>query len=449
MSDTNSIPSILQLTSINEIRDSILREISAFNGDIFSWCTEATITTDAYVSEKLAELGYKPDVGATDFLRINFNIGDLLGNMRAASDLIERIHGRRNEIISLEERAISTFLDYKLAESTQATNLKIAKVTLGAYRKASGAGPNDANENTLAVQDAAQTAARRTRLVLHNTPGNPLNYGERIKHLRNLLVDSIVILIDRLRATRVGMAHQNVGNIPPVPTWKSNDPNNIQNLNFWLRDAISAYESAYATRREYTRAVFIGSSGVITGGKAAIQAELLADTDHDISFQIHEDNVLGIGKNSIITGISVAIAFSENDEDYKSAAIDGGAKNNPEGRSKFLLVDSWTRRRRESFSCDFTIHVPPQLTKLDDGVAWQRPPVVIGNAPAAWVGSNRVADGEQINGISPFGAWSIRFGRSIQNTDGMLYPIAAVSAGGRILTPVDVVLLFRIQDWGR
>jgi hypothetical protein len=449
MGDINLTPSILELTSLQEIRDSIAREISGTNGHIFSWCAEATTTTDTYVSDRLAELGYKPDVGATDFLRIKYNIGDLLGNMRAASDIIERVHNRRNELLNLEERAISTFLEYKLAESTQATNLKVAKVTLRAYRKASDAGPNDANENTLAAQDAAQTAARRTRLILHNTPGNPLNYGERIEQLRNLLVDSIVILLDRLRAIRIGMAHQNVFLAPSIPTWKPNDSNNIQNLNFWLRDVISAYESAYSTRREYTKAIFIGSSELITGGKAAIQAELLADKDHDISFQIHEENVLGIGKKSIVTGVSVAIVFSENDEEYKSAAIDGGAKNNPDGRSQFSTVDSWTRRRRESFSCDFTIQPPPQITDLEDGVAWQRPPVIIGNAPAAWVGGNRIADSEQVSGISPFGAWSIRFGKSIQNTDGTLHPISTVNAGGRILTPTDVVILFRIQDWGR
>ena len=448
MADVNTTPPILNLTSLIEIRDSIATEISSANGNIFSWCSEATITTDNYVSERLAELGYKPDVGATDFLKIKYNIGDLLGNMRAASDLIERIHSRRNELINLEERAISTFLEYKLAESIQVTSLKVAKVTLSAYRKASNAGPNDANEKTLEAQDAAQTAARRTRLVLHNTPGNPLNYGERIKQLRNLLVDSIVILMDRLRAIRIGMAHQNVCFTPPIPTWKPNDSNNIQNLNFWLRDVISAYESAYSTRREYTKVVFIGSSELITGGKAAIQAELLTDKDHDISFQIHDENILGISKNSIITGISVAIAFSENDDEYKSAAIDGGAKNTPDGRSQFSTVDSWTRRRRESFSCDFAIHTPPQLTKLDDGVAWQRPPVVTGNAPAAWVGGSRILDSEQVSGISPFGAWSIRFGKSLQNTDGTLHPIASIIAGGRILTPADVVLLLRIQDWG-
>jgi hypothetical protein len=258
-----------QAADLKSLRRVIANEIKNKQDHPYFWCLSATVTTEKFVEEFL-------NAGPP---RTAFNPGMLLINLRTASELLDKALGRQGEITSLEERAISTFLDYELSASVQPIQLKLSKLTIKATRKEAVASPGDADESTVVAQDEAQTAARRLRLLLHKSPGHPLNFGERITNLRTLLCDSIVLILDRMKAVRIGMAHFGISFPPEVPNWDGASSRNLLNLVEWLRAAIRSYEAALNVRVEYYRNIFLGADNVITGDAAAVQAELAIDRD--------------------------------------------------------------------------------------------------------------------------------------------------------------------------
>jgi hypothetical protein len=160
------LPSALQNKSLAQVREAIASEIKSLDKHPFSWCLPATLTTDLFVSQKLPAI-----------INTSFNPGQLEINLRAVTELIERVAFRRSDLVSLEERAINTFLDYQFAASIQPLNLTLANLALKANRATANANDQDAGYETLEAVDRAQTEARTLRLVMHNTPGHPLNYG--------------------------------------------------------------------------------------------------------------------------------------------------------------------------------------------------------------------------------------------------------------------------------
>jgi hypothetical protein len=429
-------PAFLQ-RDISSLREIVASEIKARADHPYHWCLPATETTDQFIEE---------------FLRnwqgtIAFNPGLLLGNLRAASDLLDKAVGRRSEITSLEERCITTFLDYQLADSVQPINLKLAKLYLKATRKEGAAGPGDADESTLDAQNQAESSARRLRLLLHRSPGNPLNFGERITNLRLLLGDSMVAIYERLNAVRIGLSHFGIFQADRVPTWDGTSSRNMQNLVEWLRDVIRRYEAASNSRVEYIRNIYLGADNVVIGGATAVQTELAIDRDHDLDFVIDIGKVSSVYEHSIISDVSVSLAFKENSVDF------GAGLATPDSRSSFSLIDSWHRSGRESWVMSALIKAPNQVTLLGGGETkqWSRPTMPLTDIPARWTGAYRqtLLDPLAMSGLNPIGAWSLNIEKNLRSTAGDSIPIAALKLGinNTLWQVSDVVLSLRLQNW--
>lgn len=374
------------------------------------------------------------------------NPGWLLGNIRAASDLLDKAAQHRSELVALEERAISTFLDYQLAESLQPSGLLVSKLALKANRKISGADESDATTETLDQQDLAQTMARRLRIALHSAEGHPLNYGERITQHRKILTEILISALDRLLCVRVGLAQYGIATIRPVPDWDRERSNNLQELIVWLFEAIRLYELSTTRRVEFFKHIFLGVDAIIGGSTAAVQQELTSGGNPTFRFSLQKSQ-LGIPENSsaVITDLSVALSFSENFPDFNTGL------SNAEEKSKFSLVDSWYRKRRELMHMNCVLTLPPQLTSIDKGISWARPSLDLNGIAACWRGEFRSAlpAPEVVLGANPIGEWELQIQRELRLTSGEKFQVDDLREGvhNYLLQAYDVVLSLKLQRW--
>lgn len=428
----------LEQQDLIEVRKVIAADVKSTVGNLYSWCLPATITTDSVIADSI-----------TNLVQTTFNPGQLTANLRAGTDLIERIATRRNDLVGLEERAISTFLDYQLADSIQPLNLRLSKLAVKANRVTANATEEDAGNKTLTAQDQAQTQARKLRQLLHNAPGHPLNYGERIIQLREGLIELVAMLLDRLIAIRVGFAHYGLGELPEVPTWSADNSDNVFQLTQWIRAAVRLYEKGLVNREEISVFIFLGADGIFPGGQAAMKLAFATGNDLDFDFVLEEAKISALTRHCVISDVGVYLAFSENLSEYTAAM--SGAGNSPEARAQFSLTDNWARQRRDKLVMTYEVRVPEQTTQLGDGVVWKRPDVRAFNEPAFWPGSplRSGTDTSIVNGASPYGAWHLKINKELRDIDGAQLNLSSfkIPDSPVLLSLADVVLYLRLQKW--
>ena len=428
----------LEQQNLIDVRKVIATDINSRVGHLYFWCLPATITTDSVIAENIPNL-----------IQTTFNPGQLSANLRAGTDLIERISARRSDLVGLEERAISTFLDYQLADSIQPLNLRLSKLAVKANRVTANATEEDAGNKTLTAQDQAQTQARKLRQLLHNAPGHPLNYGERITQLREGLIELVKILLDRLIAVRVGFAHYGLGELPDVPAWSTNSSDNVFQLTQWIRAAVRLYEKGLVNREEISVFIFLGADGIFPGGQAAMKLAFATGNDLDFDFVLEEAKIAALTRHCVVSDVGVSLAFSENLNEYTAAM--SGVGNSPDVRAQFSLADNWARQRREKLVMTYEVRVPEQTTRLGDGVVWKRPDVRAYSEPAFWSGSplRSGTDASIVNGVSPYGAWHIKINKELRDIDGTQLNLSSFKTPDSplLLSITDVVLFLRLQKW--
>jgi hypothetical protein len=175
-----------------------------------------------------------------------------------------------------------------------------------------------------------------------------------------------------------------------------------------------------------------------------------ATSDHDIDFVIDVGKVSHVFAHSIISEVSVALAFKENNLDLSTAL----AAASPDARTAFSIADGWLRRFRDQFSMTCSLTPPLQVTSFGGGAAekWSRPALALVDVPAFWNGSFRplAIDPQGLSGINPIGAWSLNLSRNLRNADGGNAPISVLSAAGGNSTPLqiaDLVVSLKLQNW--
>ena len=371
-----------------------------------------------------------------------FHPGLLITNFKAAYELIDNVSLRKSELNSLEEKAITTFLNYVVEELNQPLAYSLAQLSLKATRKIAPASNGDADEDILSAQQAIQTSAREISLAMHSTPGHALNYGERIDNLRELLVDSICVLHDRLTALQTGLAHFDIITMESVPKWEVNESKNIHNLNIWLRAAIGAYERASLERIQFKKNIYLGRDNIILGGKTTIVDELKKDAEHKIDFVLKVDQLPFIKKGAILNGISVSLAFNDNLDDFKK--LESGSADT---RNSFSITDGWQRNRRSKLTTDFQLVPPKQITEIGDGVVWQRHTLTLTDSKLVWDGVAKFTDSENLVGISPLGEWTLKFPNNFVDNDGTVKVLSDISSEGILMTPNDIVISMNIEYW--
>ena len=283
--------------------------------------------------------------------------------VRQSSNLLDRCLARRQEIIGLEAQAITTLLDYLLAESLQPGTLRLAKMALKATRKQGSAQRGDADEAVLVDQDALQTKARLLRLAMHNADGHPLNFGQRLEVLRELQGADVRAIYERLDAARIGMSAYGLANeIHPVPSWSAMDWNNLTNLVRWTREALLHREDVQAKERTYLRVFYLGGDGIYGPGSAALAAQFSQVGDSEISFSFSPSDFLEGGIPRVVS-MGLYVAFRENEIEYKSA------RGSSENRAAFDSVDVYERARRRQWRLSGTLAPPVQRANLEGASA--------------------------------------------------------------------------------
>lgn len=407
----NQLPDIFSLSDLTAIRAKVKVDIAGDkNSSMYSWCLPATITTDEAVAEFLEA---NPVENALDPLAYVVHLKD-------ASDLLSNALSRLGDIQSLEEKSISTYLDYRLAEALQPGSLRLAKVSLKATRKQAAAGKDDANEDVLEFQDRAQTAAREMRLKLHSTSGNPLNYGERISYLRTLHAASMRLVIEKLNCARVGMFATGIAKCDAVPIWDRKHSGNLQSMVLWARTAIRKLDQSQARETTYYRTFSLELDGDMHYGTQVreILGQPLPGHPAPLTFELKPTH-FEAGGTSRILKVGVAVAFLDD-----GIEMDAAASGTAEEKARFTLRDSWTREYRRSllFSCEVRLpDVSLQLDTESPPILYSPKPLSLANQVPVWVDTAMTFHPDcspHLENANPIGKWVITFDRYCKTCQG-------------------------------
>jgi hypothetical protein len=366
------------------------------------WVVPALTTTDAAVA---AYLKTNPPEDRFDPCMFESHLSE-------ASAMLDRCLARQNEIFALETQAMTTLLDYALAENLQTGDLSLAKVGLKATRAQAHAGAGDADEPVLTEQNDFRTQARNVRLALHNTDGHPLNYGQRIDFLRDMYGDTVRTIYERLNAARYGLHASGVAlNQPPLPVWTATNWENLKALVTWCRNAIRAAEATERNEVGYWKNFAIGYLGYFTGGQKAVQDRLAFPGDVTFDFAIPSGQFETGTTRILELGVSLGWGGTAHD----------------------LNDLNWTLKAE--------VTLPPQVATFATPAethTWSRPKVLLRHevTPFRRIGLTTCPSGArtQVVNTNPVGNWSIAIPDEVRYSDG--------TVGKRSMCTFTEVMLF-------
>lgn len=168
---------------------------------------------------------------------------DVIEHLKEATDIINKCNDRRTLIYDLEAKGIFSALEYFQFLETLEAEIKLGKLNINAIYTQSEL--PDAEENYQKAFDEKTISALgvlRTKLSLHNKEGNSLNYGERVKYLRDLYCDDVKTIYERLIAIKrvlkysFGQETASLPNFVDVTT-------KLDLLVWWMRDTVREFES--------------------------------------------------------------------------------------------------------------------------------------------------------------------------------------------------------------
>lgn len=439
---TMDITNLLEQTNLTQIKIAMANELKEANlwAAQFSWIEAATISTDRFVFAYLAKNMSQtlPDLaeGAFDPCMYDEHIND-------ASSSLDSCIARLKEIHQLESDALSSVLDYMLAESIQPGALALAKVSLKAARKQGGATLVDADDGVLEAQDKLQSLARNTRMSMHRATGHALNYGERINFLRELYADSIRSVYERLSTARVGLVAAGFALTAPLPKWDAESSANLLNLINWTRAAIRKHDVAQRKEKTYTKVFRVGD--IYPGGLPALQTmlgQLSPATKRDIVFSITPAQ-FGVQGTHRILKLAVALSFAGDSAEFMAGL------GSPEARSTASYIQSWHRVRRPEMTFPATIRLPTQSAAFQgDMFTWTKEPIRLESEIVTWDGlGGKYADSvRQYRNANPIGEWTISFDGNVPLSDGAGGPIGSLKVGQNFVlwNIADVVIQMQI-----
>lgn len=432
------LPAAFCVDDFSSSRLKIREEITNKAAPGYEWCLTATVTTDsvlaAWLEAEPPEKYFEPRFFEE--------------HLEQASALLDRAIQRQSEIHELEERAISTYLDYRLSETLQPGVLSLSKTALKASRRQAHADESDATVQVLIFQDAAQTAARKLRLAMHSTPGHALAYGERIDHLRRLYFDSVRSTIERLSAAEFGLRNSGVSDLAPLPEWKGNRSDNLMYLVEWTRGAISGLEKAQARETACTRIFFLGSDGLVSGGRQGLLDELKLHQDHRWKFSLRPEHFPSPGIHRI-QKIGIAVAFSENEKVFEEALKAPSADT----RSTFSIVNDWVRNKRRNLNFSCNLRIPEQSTNVSAPSRWSMSEISLDREVRPWSGFESVGylsgGRQQVMNANPVGEWEVFVSKYFHFPSGEQAPVSALTKGtdNVLLQISDIVLFMQVARW--
>lgn len=173
------------------------------------------------------------------------HILDLESNLTEAANLMSRCLSQYQEILSLETAAISSALDLKVSVELGESDKIFSMLGMNAQRKIA---KYDASKHPLEEDVDSRLAigssAIKYRLMLHNQPGNSLNFGERVLFLREILGNTLraasEFMICADHALKV--CYKIVG--PESPQYENEF--SLQQMMLWIRGAVRALETVKA-----------------------------------------------------------------------------------------------------------------------------------------------------------------------------------------------------------
>lgn len=416
-------------------RTLIAEYVEIEGGSLYYWVLPATQTSDAAVAGILEA---NPP-------RRYFEPRHFDEHLSEASKLLDFALSKQEEIHNLEERAITSLLDYSLSAQLQAGNLALAKVALQAARNQAMGGIAAPDDATLENQDRLQSTARMIRLKMHNAGGHALNFGERIIHLRSLYADNVRLCFERLEAAKMGLS--NAGIVTgDVPRWDGDSSANMMNLVAWVRIAISKLEEAQAREKVHTRVLFLGKDRLVLGGAEGLKQAIAAGGDVVLNFAL-QPGLFPDPATTRVLKLGLALVFDENMEDFQTALTNDAA------RANFGIIDAWHRTLRRQFIFSASVSLPGQRTNVGETISFPALTLEFDRELSSWNGLETLSyspvQSQQAINATPVGNWQLTLKGNYLAPNGSISPVSALREGinNALFRIADVVLFMRVAHW--
>ena len=346
-------------------------ESGAIASEKYSWFTSiAAQSTETFIAEAL-ELD--PPIMFP-------KIGDLTGNLQAASAHLDQALARQEKLYELEAGATNAVIDDLLFDQRVSKDEKLALTNLRALLSQAGAHAENATGKDIDALFQATRDVAKLRRQLRDMKGSAFNLGERIEFLRTLQVDTIRSLFERLDAIRACMATSGIHQMRAVPAWdRESGLKALRALALWTREAIRFVERSYARERRITLTVSSLDPNLAcfdTAGLRLSQEEIqkrLASAGFDqFKFELTPQFIatslaISAPRSVRITGAALGLVF-----DSDLASVQSFVKDVPTDKELFAsrrdLLTAW----RESLRFGGNIVAPDQVALASDGTQHSR-----------------------------------------------------------------------------
>lgn len=344
------------------------------------------------------------------------------------AEKLNRCVALRSEILQLESDAVLFALDYSLAQTVEDDNERLSLTQLRAIlSQVNGAGGGgNADDDLIKRLSAAAANARKARLVLHRTPGSPLNYGEQIQQLTKVYLSDVRDIESLVPTVRSGVYYATKKVLEELPKIGAQRTTLFDYL-IWTRKRLEQERRRQRNVQIYAQTVFLRADGLVSSPDD-ILSMLQLDTDADaivgkrnrvdIPFSLHASPRLPTLENSILLSIAPRLIFQEfspsladrisqrllspGDQSANSAL--GWEMRNEEFKSSL--------RDRVSLDCIF---IPPRQQGSELNNIYSRQPsseridaVALGDSPS-WQSNVGNRGGRGAFGlIDPVGTWGLR-----------------------------------------
>jgi hypothetical protein len=221
---------ITNLSSVQEIKKT-LTQIQ--DDDDFKWLKPiVSFSLDESVIVYLNN--HEPD--SSKFVTL-----DLKEHITEVTHLINNCNQKRVEIFDIESQALVTAIELIQIINSISSEKKLDQLNLKASLKISEEISEDEYNQALDTKFSNIQVALKTKIALHNQPGNPLNYGERVKYIRKIYSDNIKNIYERLIAIKRTLKYSYNLDTRPLPNYLK-VANNLDKLVWWMRDVIYKFE---------------------------------------------------------------------------------------------------------------------------------------------------------------------------------------------------------------
>lgn len=225
----------LQEAALTSTRDQLITELS--QDSRFAWLqTIAKQSTEAALSEAISDPAELPE---------RFSPFAIHRNISLANDIANRCLAKRDQIIDLETKALSSAIALKEDLAAIETNLRLAKARLRGTAVQLSSDELNNSLVDLEEQHRASEASIRHRMELHSLRSSPLNYGEQLVFQRQIQIENCQTLLELLTSIHTGLVtcYPTIRETIEPPLYPYKPHETLPSWVMWLRLAIRTVES--------------------------------------------------------------------------------------------------------------------------------------------------------------------------------------------------------------